>query len=172
MSSVLVRNEPPVKSAIGTPTSDGPRSGSPVTLITPEAACTTTAGVVRHAASNRSAGYGELAARAAALPVPDLAKVRTKDPKDYTIIGKVDAKNVDVPSIVRGKPLYAIDTTLPGMLYAAAKACPVTGTAEGIKICRSPLCLRRGIDAVPDGAGRRGKAGHSQSQNKQRTLHY
>ena len=93
----------------------------------PEADCTTTAGVVRHTASNRSAGYGELAARAAALPVPDLAKVRTKDPKDYTIIGKVDAKNVDVPSIVRGKPLYAIDTTLPGMLYAVYEKCPTFG---------------------------------------------
>ena len=31
----------PVKSATGTPTSDGPPSASPVTDITPEAACTT-----------------------------------------------------------------------------------------------------------------------------------
>ena len=77
-------------------------------------------------ASNRSLGYGELAAKAAAMPTPDLKTVKVKDPKDYKVIGS-PARNQDVPKIVRGEPLYAIDVKLPGMLYAAYEKCPVSG---------------------------------------------
>ncbi|HTL44873.1 MAG TPA: molybdopterin cofactor-binding domain-containing protein [Vicinamibacterales bacterium] len=88
--------------------------------------CNTASGRVRHMASNRSLGYGELAARAATMPAPDLKSVKVKDPKDYKVIGS-PAKNQDVPKIVRGEPLYAIDVKLPGMLYAAYEKCPVPG---------------------------------------------
>jgi isoquinoline 1-oxidoreductase subunit beta len=88
--------------------------------------CTTGSGRVRHTASNRSLGYGELAAKAAEMPAPDLKTVKVKDPKDYKVIGS-PARNQDVPKIVRGEPLYAIDIKLPGMLYAAYEKCPVPG---------------------------------------------
>ena len=92
----------------------------------PAAECSTKAGMVLHAASGRKLRYGELAAKAALLPVPDPYKVALKDPKDYAIIGK-SVRGVDSPKVVRGEPLFGIDVTVPGMLYATFVKCPVFG---------------------------------------------
>ena len=86
--------------------------------------CRTEAGVVHH--GNRSLGYGALAAKAAQMPVPDLASVTLKDPKDFSIIGR-RISGVDNPKIVTGQKLFGIDVTVPGMLYAVYQKCPVFG---------------------------------------------
>ena len=92
----------------------------------PAAECTTSAGRVTHGASKRSLGYGEIATAAAAVPVPAAADVKLKDPKDYKIIGQ-PVKGVDTAAITTGKPIFSIDFTLPGMLYAVFQKAPVYG---------------------------------------------
>jgi isoquinoline 1-oxidoreductase beta subunit len=93
----------------------------------PESACSTSLGKVVHPATNRTVGYGDLIAKVATLTPPALAAVTLKDPKNYTIIGKAVAPNADIAKIVRGQPLYGIDVTVPGMLYAVYEKCPVFG---------------------------------------------
>jgi isoquinoline 1-oxidoreductase subunit beta len=54
------------------------------------------------------------------------ADIKLKDPKDWKIIGQ-GVKRLDSMDKVTGKSIYGIDVKLPGMLYAAIKACPVNG---------------------------------------------
>jgi isoquinoline 1-oxidoreductase beta subunit len=92
----------------------------------PEADLTTSAGKVFHRRTKRWIGYGKLASVAATLTPPDLEKVKLKDPKDYKIIG-TPQHGVDNLKIVTGKPLYGIDFSVPGMLWATFEKCPVFG---------------------------------------------
>ncbi len=86
----------------------------------------TGAGVLYHRSTNRSLTYGQVAARAATLPVPDLNSVALKSAADYKIIGQRKG-GVDNAGIVTGKPTFGIDFTLPGMLWAVYEKCPVYG---------------------------------------------
>ena len=97
-----------------------------VTWKVPAAECATSNGVVTHALSGRKLTYGQLAAKAASLPAPDLKTVTLKAPKDFKIIGK-SKRGVDSPRIVRGEPLFGVDVVVPGMLYAVYAKCPTFG---------------------------------------------
>jgi isoquinoline 1-oxidoreductase beta subunit len=77
-------------------------------------------------AGKRKATYGALAAKAAALPVPDAATVKLKERKDYRLLGKWYT-GVDNHAVVTGQPLFGIDQRLPGMKYAVFQRCPATG---------------------------------------------
>jgi isoquinoline 1-oxidoreductase beta subunit len=88
--------------------------------------CTTASGIVYHRASNRSLSYGELAVKAGTMPAPAFASLKLKDPKDYKIIGTATA-GVETKEILTGKPIFGIDVTVPGMLYASFEKTPVLG---------------------------------------------
>ena len=74
--------------------------------------------------SGKTVTYGAVAAAAAQLEPPK--EVKLKDPKDWKIAGK-PLKRLDTVDKVTGKQIYGIDLTLPGMLVATVRACPVIG---------------------------------------------
>jgi isoquinoline 1-oxidoreductase subunit beta len=82
--------------------------------------------IITHKPSGRHTTYGTLAARAAQIALPDPSQIKIKGPDRFWLIG-TEQKNRDVPLKVTGKAVYGIDVNLPGMLYAAVKACPVFG---------------------------------------------
>ncbi len=92
--------------------------------------CFATNGRVYHKGTDRSLGYGELASVAATMPVPDLKTLKLKEHGDFKIIGK-PTLSVDTPNIVAGKPIFGIDFSMPGMLFAVYEKCPSFGGKVG-----------------------------------------
>jgi isoquinoline 1-oxidoreductase beta subunit len=90
----------------------------------PVAECRTDAGVVLHDKSGRKAGYGDLVARAATLPVPKDPSL--KDPKAFRLIGK-PLHRLDTPDKTNGKVVYGIDVLPPGVKFATIAQSPVLG---------------------------------------------
>jgi isoquinoline 1-oxidoreductase subunit beta len=90
----------------------------------PAGECSASNSVITHKPSGRTTTYGKVAAAAAKVEPP--ADVKLKDPKDWKIAGK-PLKRLDTRDKLTGKQLYAIDVKMPGMVYAAIKACPVHG---------------------------------------------
>lgn len=82
---------------------------------------------VVHAKSGRKLGFGELAAKAAALPVPKADTLKLKAPSEFRYIGKDKTRLIDGADIVSGRAQYGIDARLPGMLYAVVARSPVYG---------------------------------------------
>jgi isoquinoline 1-oxidoreductase subunit beta len=87
---------------------------------------TTARGHVLHSATGRSLPYGKVASAAAALSPPELASVPLKKPEQFTIIGHPHM-GVDSPRIVKGEPIFGMDTRRPGMLYAVYEVAPAYG---------------------------------------------
>ncbi|MCG2575897.1 xanthine dehydrogenase family protein molybdopterin-binding subunit [Dechloromonas sp. XY25] len=81
-------------------------------------------GVVRHAASKRTATFGELAEAAARETVP--ADVVLKSPDQFKLIGK-QARRKDTHAKVNGTAQFTQDVQLPGMLVAVVAHPPRFG---------------------------------------------
>jgi nicotinate dehydrogenase subunit B len=82
-------------------------------------------GVVRHASSNRSAGFGELT-RGEKLVRQIAASQPTKAAAQWTVAGK-GVRKVDNDAIVTGTQKYVSDITRPGMLYGRVVRPPAAG---------------------------------------------
>ena len=92
----------------------------------PVAELTARNSIITHASSGRTTTYGQIAHRAAETPHPHPETITIKPPDQWTLMG-TEQKNLDVPLKVTGKTVYAIDVRVPGMKWAAVKACPVYG---------------------------------------------
>jgi isoquinoline 1-oxidoreductase beta subunit len=89
----------------------------------PASEITVSNGIVSHK-SGKKAGFGDLAGKAAAMPVP--ADVQLKDPKQFKLIGK-RAPRTDSRAKTNGTAQFTIDVKLPGMLTAVVAHPPIFG---------------------------------------------
>ena len=90
------------------------------------ASCRAQSGEVIHGPTGRRIGYGELAAEAARMPVPE--SVVLKQPKDFKLIG-TPAKRLDLPAKVDGTAVFGIDARPPGVKIATLAQSPVSADA-------------------------------------------
>jgi isoquinoline 1-oxidoreductase subunit beta len=88
------------------------------------ASCRAQSGFVYHEATQQSAKYGDLAAEAAGMPVPE--NVALKSPEDFKLIG-TPAKRLDTPAKINGTAVYGIDVRPPGVKIATLAQSPVFG---------------------------------------------
>jgi isoquinoline 1-oxidoreductase beta subunit len=130
------------------------------------ASCRAQSGEVLHAATGRRARYGELAADAARMPVPQ--DVALKRPEDFKLIG-TPAKRLDTPAKVNGMAIYGIDVRPPGVKIAALAQSPVFGgrvksvddaAAKAVNGVRQIVRLDDAVAVVADhmGAAKKGLA--------------
>ncbi len=107
--------------------------------------------------SGKALAYGQLAEKAASMPVP--SKVKLKDPSNFTIIGKPTPR-LDTPAKVDGKAIFGSDVSLPGMLVALVARPPVFGgkakrfdseKAKAVPGVKEVVPVESGIAVIADG---------------------
>ena len=86
--------------------------------------CRAANSIITHVPSGRTTTFGKVATAAGKLAQP--TAVSLKNPKDWKLAGKRLAR-LDTVDKTTGAQMYGIDLTLPGMLNAAIKDCPVFG---------------------------------------------
>lgn len=110
----------------------------------PASDLTTEPSTVVHAASGRRIGYGEVAAFARAPEkLPEIKPEQLKPVSQFRLIGR-DMPRIDVPDKSSGKPLYAIDVQVPGLLYATLARAPVRGSGP-VSFNRDEIKAQPGI---------------------------
>src|SRR5436309_5627157 len=130
------------------------------------ASCRAQSGKVLHTPAGRSLSYGELAAEAARMPVPESVVLKRRE--DFKLIG-TPAKRLDTPSKVNGTAVYGIDARPPGVKIATLAQSPVFGgrvksvddsKAKAVKAVRQIVRLDDAVAVVADhmGAAKKGLA--------------
>ncbi len=107
----------------------------------PVAECEAANSKVVHKASGRTLDYGALAGEAAKIKLDREPAIRTPD--RFKLIGKA-LPRLDTPLKINGSAKFAIDTQIPGMVYAAISACPVFG-GKLKSVDDTPAKGRRGV---------------------------
>jgi isoquinoline 1-oxidoreductase beta subunit len=130
------------------------------------ASCRAQSGEVLHQPTGRRSTYGELAAGAARVPIPE--NVALKRPQEFNLIG-TPAKRLDTPAKVNGTAVYGIDVRPPGVKIATLAQSPVFGgrvksvddtAAKAVKGVRQIVRLDDAVAVVADhmGAAKKGLA--------------
>ena len=128
--------------------------------------CRAQSGEVLHPPTGRRIKYGELAADAARMPIPE--SVALKRPEDFKLIG-TPVKRLDAPAKVNGTAVYGIDVRPPGVKIATLAQSPVFGgrlkrvddaAAKAVKGVRQIVRLDDAVAVVADhmGAAKKGLA--------------
>jgi isoquinoline 1-oxidoreductase subunit beta len=128
--------------------------------------CRAQSGEVLHVPTGRGIRYGELAADAAGMPVPE--NVTLKRPDELKLIGTA-AKRLDTPAKINGTAVYGIDVRPPGVKIATLAQSPVFGgrvksvddaAAKAVKGVRQIVRLDDAVAVVADhmGAAKKGLA--------------
>jgi len=128
------------------------------------AVCSADRGVITHGPTQRKLRYGQVAAKAAKLRPP--RDVALRDAKDWKIAGK-PLHRLDIPDKVLGKPVFATDVVLPGMLHASIAQSPVFGgkvksidaaAAEGMRGVKKVVRAQDFVAVVADSWWRANRA--------------
>ncbi|MGE3247420.1 MAG: molybdopterin cofactor-binding domain-containing protein [Beijerinckiaceae bacterium] len=129
----------------------------------PASEITTEPGVVVHAASKRRLGYGEIAGFAQApAAMPKIGPKDLKPVASFRLIGK-DVQRIDIVDKSTGAAKYAIDASVPGMVYGTLARSPVHGSGPA-SFNADELKKMPGIEGVFDlgnGVGITGNSIHA-----------
>ena len=117
------------------------------------ASCRAQGGEVSTRRPGESLAYGELAADAARMPVPQ--NVALKRPEEFKLIGNRREASRRIGK-VDGTAVYGIDVRLPGMKIATLAQSPdLRRPGQARRRCRRQVCRRRASDRATRRCGRR-----------------
>lgn len=112
-------------------------------------------------AGKRSGTYAQFATAASRITLDQEPAIKTPD--QWWLLGQ-SKQRLDIPTKVDGSAAFAIDTRLPGMVYAAVKCCPVPwGKLKSFNF--AAVRQRPGVIAAIEMKAVPGKTAHSDMQN-------
>ncbi len=109
------------------------------------AGLTTADGVITNPATGATLGYGDVAAAAAALDPPSSPDLRPREA--WKLLGKPQSR-VEIREKVTGGRIFAIDVSLPDMLYGTVKMSPRFGAGPVSVDTAAALAIPGVVDIV------------------------